>query len=228
LILWPISSQLPCAQDSKFSIRLPPFPRQTALSSEGGQQRRLSKGGTTMKSDICTFALSAVAAASQRPLITTEPNSSQPGFRFKTAQLFLLLGLIAPLHSFAAEPYCIAANGGYGATTTFGTTFVARNFSLPAASKCTPWTGYTETADTVILTTSGTACLSSDSTALTVSVSSADPEYVGSGNLVADYIFLKRGDSSKPFSGQDTGEFAGPAESVSCASSLLNLPAYHN
>ena len=41
-------------------------------------------------------------------------------------------------------PYCIAVNGGFG--TSGGTTFVARNFTFPDASKCTPWTGYTKTA----------------------------------------------------------------------------------
>jgi hypothetical protein len=84
-------------------------------------------------------------------------------------------------------------------------TFVARNFSLPAASKCTPWSGYTKTASTVILTTSGTSCLSSDSTALTVSVSSADPSYLGAAQLAADYIQLSRGDKAQPFTGQDFG-----------------------
>ena len=84
-----------------------------------------------MKSDISTFVLPAAAAASQRPLLTTQPNGNQLGFRFKTAHVFLLLGLIAPLHSFAASseaPYCIAVNGGYVGPAT-GTTFVARNFS---------------------------------------------------------------------------------------------------
>jgi hypothetical protein len=128
-----------------------------------------------MKSSIRTFALSAVAAASQRPVITTKPNRNQPGFRFKTAHLFLLVGLIAPLQSFASSeaPYCIAVNGGFG---NGGTTFVARNFSLPAASKCSPWTGYTKTASTVILMTS-------DNTALTVSVTSADPSFFGAGTI---------------------------------------------
>jgi hypothetical protein len=182
-----------------------------------------------MKSDIRTFALSAVGAASQRPVVTTEPNSNQPGFRFKTAHLFLLLGLIAPLQSFASSeaPYCIAVGGGFGAPA-FGTTFVARNFSLPAASKCTPWTGYTKTATTVVLTTSGTACLSSDSTALTVSVSSAEPSYLPVNQLTADYIQLTRGDSTEPFTGQDTGWFAGSAETVSCTSDLLTLPSSHD
>jgi hypothetical protein len=109
-----------------------------------------------------------------------------------------------------------------------GTTFVARNFSLPGEGKCTPWSGYTKTADTVILTTSGTSSLSSDSKALTVSVSSADPEDVGPGQLVPDYIQLSRGDATEPFTGQDTGEFAGSAEPVSCTSDLLTLPSYHN
>jgi hypothetical protein len=56
-----------------------------------------------MKSDISTFVLPAVAAASKRPMLTTEPNRNQLRFRFKTPHLFL----IVPLHSFAAEPYCI-------------------------------------------------------------------------------------------------------------------------
>ena len=182
-----------------------------------------------MKSDIRTFALSAGAAASQRSVVTTEPNSNQPGFRFKTAHLFLLLGLTAPLQSFASSeaPYCIAVNGGFVGPAT-GTTFVARNYSQPAEGKCTPWTGYTKTLDGVILTTSGTSCLSSDSIALTVAVSSIDPPTFYIGQYTADYIFLTRGDSSEPFSGQDTGAFAGPAEPVSCTSDLLNLPSTHD
>ena len=180
-----------------------------------------------MKSNIRTFVLPAVAAASKRPMVTTEPNRNQLRIRFKTGHLFLLLGLIAPLHSFAETPYCIAANGGFG-NPAYGTTFVARGFTLPAASKCTPWSGYTKTASTVVLTTTGTACLSSDSTALTVSVTSADPSYFPINQLTADYIQLTRPDVSQPFTGQDYGAFAGPAEPVSCTSSLLDLPSTHD
>jgi hypothetical protein len=182
-----------------------------------------------MKSEIRTFALPAAAAASQRPMVTTEPNSNQLRFRFKTPHLLLMLGLIAaPLQSFAAEqPYCIAANGGFG-PPAYGTTFVARGFTVPAASKCSPWSGYTKTASTVILTTTGTACLSSDSKALTVSVTSADPSYFPLNQLTADYIQLTRTDTSEPFTGQDYGAFAGDAEVVSCTSDLLNLPAVHD
>ena len=183
-----------------------------------------------MKSEISTFVLPAAAAASQRPMLTTQPNGNQLGFRFKTAHVFLLLGLIAPLHSFAASseaPYCIAVNGGYVGPAT-GTTFVARNFSQPAEGKCTQWTGYTKTATTVVLTTSGTACLSSDSTALTVSVSSADPDYLGVGKLAVDYIKMARSSATEPFSGEDQGYLAGGAEPTTCTSDLLTLPANHD
>jgi hypothetical protein len=142
------------------------------------------------------------------------------------SSLVVLSVLLAPIHSFAAEaPYCIAVNGGFGGG---GTTFVARNFTLPTASKCSPWSGYTKTASTVILMTSGTSCLSSDNDALTVSVSSADPSFVGAGSLVGDYIQLTRDSATDPFSGQDYGYFAGNAEPVSCTSELLTLPSAHD
>jgi hypothetical protein len=144
------------------------------------------------------------------------------------SSLVVLSVLLAPVYSFAAgpAPYCIAVNGGFG--TSGGTTFVARNFTFPDASKCTPWSGYTKTATTVVLTTTGTACLSSDSTALTVSVTSADPSYFPINQLTADYIQLTRPDVTQPFTGQDYGAFAGPAEPVSCTSDLLTLPSTHD
>jgi hypothetical protein len=179
-----------------------------------------------MKSSIRTFALSA-AAALKRPMVAIDPTGNQRTFRFKKAHLLLALGLMAPLQSFAASegPYCIAVNEGFG---NGGTTFVARNFTLPAASKCSPWTGYTKTASTVILTTGGTACLSSDNKALTVSVTSADPSFVGAGTIVGDYIQMSRSDAMEPFSGYDYGYFAGTAAPVSCTSDLLTLPSAHD
>jgi hypothetical protein len=194
-----------------------PFFRAKPLSLVKAVDSRYRKGETAMKSIVRNFALSAAAAST----------GNQRSFRFKKAHLLLALGLIAPLQGFAASeaPYCIAVNGGFG---NGGTTFVARNFSLPTASKCSPWTGYTKTASTVILTTSGTSCLSSDNTALTVSVSSADPSYVGAGTLVSDYIQLSRPDATQPFTGTDAGYFAGTAEPVSCTSDLLSLPSYHD
>ena len=145
-------------------------------------------------------------------------------FRFETPLLFLLLGLIAPVYSYAAN-YCIAVNGGFG---NGGTSFMGINFALPDAGKCKPWSGFTKTASTVILTTTGTGCLSSDGKALTVSVTSQDPWYLGAGTLAADYIQLSRPDGSDPFTGNDYGYFAGTAEPVSCTSDLLNLPSSHD
>jgi hypothetical protein len=144
------------------------------------------------------------------------------------SSIAVLLTLLAPVHIFAAEgatPYCIAVNGGFGRG---GATFVARNFEMPDASKCTPWTGYTKTAATVILITSGTACLSSDSTALTVSVSSADPGFLGAGVQAADYITMSRRTATDAFSGQDFGYLGGSAVQTSCTSDLLSLPAHHD
>src|ERR1700689_4428791 len=103
-------------------------------------------------------------------------------------QLSTIAGLAvlsaAPVY---ATPYCIAVSGGFG---NGGTSFVGRNFTMPSVSSCTPWTGYTKTASSVVLMTNGTACLSSDATVLTVSVSSADPSYFGAGKIVSDYIQL--------------------------------------
>ena len=141
------------------------------------------------------------------------------------SSLLVLSILLAPIHSFAAETYCIAVSGGFGHG---GTTFVARNFSMPGESQCTPWSGYTKTASTVILMTSGTSCLSSDSKALTVSVSSTDPSYFPVGQLTADYIQLSRGNATEPFTGEDFGAFAGSAAPVSCTSKLLTLPSSHD
>src|SRR5580693_2169175 len=70
--------------------------------------------------------------------------------------------------------FCIAVNGGFGSG---GTTFVEPGFTVPAANKCTQWSGFTKTASTVILNTSGAACLSSTGKTLTVSVFSADPSF---------------------------------------------------
>jgi hypothetical protein len=136
----------------------------------------------------------------------------------------VLAGLIAPVY--ATSPYCIAVNGGFGHG---GTSFVARNFTMPSANTCTPWTGYTKTATSVILTTSGTACTSDNAKVLTVSVSSADPLYLGPGKLVSDYIQLcPAGVTSCPLSGEDSGYFTGAAEPVTCTAELLDLPATHD
>jgi hypothetical protein len=122
-------------------------------------------------------------------------------------------------------PFCIATGGGFG---TGGTTFVGPGFSAPAENNCSPWSGFTKTASSVILTTSGTACLSNTGKTLTVSVSSADPDYLGA-NPASDYIQLTRSSASGSFTGgTDQGEFAGSAQQVACTSTVLSLPDDHD
>jgi hypothetical protein len=150
------------------------------------------------------------------------------------SSLAVLSLMLTTVHSFAATPapgpapFCIAVNGGFGSSSNSGSTYVARNFTLPDANKCTPWAGYTKTSATVIFTTSGTACVSSDNLALTVSVSSADPDFLGVGVQAFDYIKMSRPSATDPFSGQDAGYLMGSADQVSCTSDLLTLPAYHD
>ena len=123
-------------------------------------------------------------------------------------------------------PFCIATAGGFGSG---GTTFVGPGFAVPAENNCTPWSGFTKTASTVILTTNGAACLSSTGKTLTVSVSSADPDFLGAGTQASDYIQLTRASSTGSFTGgTDQGEFAGSAVQVTCTSSVLSLPDIHD
>jgi hypothetical protein len=148
------------------------------------------------------------------------------------SSIAVLTLILVPGQTFAATPteapYCIAVNGGFGNSGYSGSTYVARNFSMPDPNKCSPWTGYTKTSATVIFTTSGTACLSGDSTALTVSVSSADPDYLGVAQLAVDYIRMSRANKTQPFSGEDQGYLMGAADQVSCTNSLLTLQAIHD
>ena len=147
-------------------------------------------------------------------------------FHFKTFPLFLLLGLTAPVSSFAAGPYCIAVDNGFGHG---GTTFIGTAFAFDGNGVCTPWEGFTKTASTVILNTSGTACVSSDGKVFTVSVSSADPDYLGGGKIASDYIRLSRTSTTVNFgSGTDVGAFGGTAKPTTCTSTLLSLPDIHD
>jgi hypothetical protein len=123
-------------------------------------------------------------------------------------------------------PFCIATSGGFGSG---GTTFVGPGFAVPAENNCAPWSGFTKTASTVILTTNGAACLSSTGKTLTVSVSSADPDFLGAGTQASDYITLTRTSSTGSFTGgTDQGEFPGSAVQVTCTSGLLSLPDIHD
>lgn len=131
----------------------------------------------------------------------------------------------APGQTFpAGGTFCIATGGGFG---NGGTTFVGPAFTVPAQNKCTSWSGFTKTASTVILNTSGAACLSTTGKTLTVSVSSADPSFFS--NPVSDYIQLTRASSTGTFTaGTDQGQFAGSADQITCTSDLLTLPDIHD
>lgn len=140
--------------------------------------------------------------------------------------LSLLLALMTPACGLASEHYCIATSGGFGHG---GSTFVGIGFAVPGEGQCAAWSGFTKTASTVVLITHGAGCLSSDGKALTVSVSSADPSYLGAGEIKSDYIELSRSESKGSFtSGTDTGFFGGSADAVSCSSTLLHLPSAHD
>jgi|SRR3954447_12128384 len=125
----------------------------------------------------------------------------------------------------ASTNFCIATAGGFGKG---GTTFVAPTFTVPAKNKCTAWSGWTKTASTVILNTSGAACVSSTGKKMTVSVFSTDPAFFGN-TAPTDYIKLTRASASGLFTGgTDTGAFAGTAAQLTCTSSLLSLPDNHD
>lgn len=146
-------------------------------------------------------------------------------FRFKTPHLFLLLGLIAPVYSYAAH-YCIAAGGGFGGG---GTSFIGIGFAVPAAGSCKPWAGFTKTASTVVVFSTGNGCTSSDGKVLTVSVTSLAGNFCLAGtDPCQDYITLCLVNSGCPVGDQDTGSFAGTAKEETCTAKLLDLPSTHD
>jgi hypothetical protein len=144
------------------------------------------------------------------------------------------VGLIGSVQAGPA-PFCIAVGGGFG---NGGTTFVARQFSVPSPNQCSPWAGYTKTSGTVVLNTSGSACLSEDGHVLNIGVSSVNPNWTG-GAYAPDYIQiclegvhctsadLSVEDQPLAGNGIDLGFFAGSAEEITCTQSLLTLPNSH-
>jgi hypothetical protein len=192
-----------------------------------------------------SFSSTSSAAVNQNFQWRAEPAANDTASPSGTLNLLYGLGTAVPTETglqlsskgiltFAAgqtfpgggAPFCIALSGGFGSG---GTTFVAPGFTVPAENKCTPWSGFTKTASTVILITNGAACLSSTGETLTVSVSSADPDFLGAGSTASDYIQLTRASSSGSFSGgTDQGFFSGSGDQVTCTSSVLSLPDTHD
>jgi hypothetical protein len=158
-------------------------------------------------------------------------NSDQPTqavketSRFKKSYLAVLLGLAVPITSFATTHYCIAVNSGFGKG---GTTFVGINFTVPSSGACSPWSGFTKTASTVVLTTIGTGCLSSDGKVFTLAASSFDPDFLGDSPS-SDYIeFCVKSGTCPIGSGRDIStNFGGPAAEESCTSAMESLPSSH-
>jgi hypothetical protein len=129
----------------------------------------------------------------------------------------------------AEANYCIAVNGGFNGDGG-GTSYIGKGFTVPAAGNCVPWSGFTKTASTVVLTTTGTGCLSSDGKVLTVSVSSADPDYLGALTPGSDYITLcMAGVTGCPVGDQDQGALGGGGNAAeqTCTAKLLKLPSSH-
>jgi hypothetical protein len=196
------------------------------LQTADGSKENLNMRNQIVKISLLSRLLGGLPILAQQKLSHPNEGGTNLRSRLKASFLILLLGLTAPVCSFATEHYCIATAGGFGHG---GTTFIGVNFAVPAEGICTPWSGFTKTASTVVLMTSGTGCLSSDGKVLTVSVSSADPEFLGAGSLGSDYIQLSRSESKGSFTGgTDKGEFGGSAEPVTCTSSLENLPSSHD
>lgn len=147
--------------------------------------------------------------------------------RFKSSHLMLILGLTAPLCSNAAD-YCIAVNNGFGQG---GTSFIGKGFTLPTAGRCLPWSGFVKTATSVIAISTGTGCRSTDGKVVEFTISSTDPEYLGSGVIGSDHIrFCPGGTSTCPFgAGNAVGAFSnGPANAQTCTSTLYKLPSTHD
>ena len=125
-----------------------------------------------------------------------------------------------------AQNFCVAVNGGFGSG---GTSYVAPTFTLPVKNNCAAWSGFTKTATTVIAISTGTGCLASDGRVLTLSIFNTDPQFFGEGKAVADQIQLcPKGVTGCPITGQDLGNFAGPAVQQTCTAGLLTLPPTHD
>ena len=125
-----------------------------------------------------------------------------------------------------AQNFCVAVNGGFGSG---GTSYIAPTFTLPVKNNCAAWSGFTKTASTVIAISTGTGCLANDGKVLTLSIFNTDPPFFGAGKAVSDQIQLcPKGVTGCPITGQDLGNFAGPAVQQTCTAGLLTLPPTHD
>ncbi len=218
---------LPASGTANASTSFPSQSLQLSASAFNSSSKAAVAPRFLLKSEVTGNNTSAPSATLNVLSSTTSSAPTETGLfinangtiHFAAAQTF-------PGGGATGGSFCIATGGGFGSG---GTTFVNPGFVTPSAGKCSPWSGYTKTASTVIATTTGAACLSSDSKKLTLSVSSADPSFFGAGSVVSDYIELTRSGTSGTFTtGQDQGQFGGSADQITCTSALLTLPATHD
>ncbi|NOT54569.1 MAG: hypothetical protein HOP18_08195 [Deltaproteobacteria bacterium] len=122
--------------------------------------------------------------------------------------------------------FCVAVSGGFGGG---GTSFVGKGFTPPFAGRCKPWSGIMKTATTVVGTSTGAACLSTDSRLLTITVQTTAPEFLGNDVIAADHIELCPVAGNCPIgSGIDRGRFGGPAAQITCTPALVTIPSVHD
>lgn len=123
------------------------------------------------------------------------------------------------------QDFCIAVNGGFGSG---GTTFVGKGFVAPANGTCRPWSGIMQTATTVVGTSTGSACMSSNGLRLTVTLLTTNPGFLGSGMVASDHIELCPVAQQCPVVQADSGTFGGPAQRVACNPAIVPIPSQHD
>ena len=125
------------------------------------------------------------------------------------------------------QDLCVAVGGGFGKG---GETFVGKEFTSPTAGTCKPWSGVVKAGTTVVLTSTGAACLSNDGVLLTIVLQSMNHEFLGSGASMTDQIELcPKGPSGCPVAQADSGSFFnGTAAVVTCTATLSTIPSMHN
>lgn len=91
--------------------------------------------------------------------------------------------MLALPHAAVAKDLCITLESG--PSSPAGVLLVGRNFHVPKAGKCAPWTGFA--ADTSRSTLIGVGCTSSDGQRLSVNMRFVSAPDVGNPNPIAAF-----------------------------------------
>jgi hypothetical protein len=161
---------------------------------------------------------------------------------FNTFVLVLLIGASTPAFATPIPNYCVAVNGGWNSGDPNGVTFVGKAIEFPPKNSCRPWGGIVRTAVSVVGTSHGTICRSSDGKLVTISLTSTLPEWLGIGrdHVAIDHIELcplgtsgdlcppQQGQSDRGDLGPPTGGSTGsPAKRINCNPSITTIPSDH-